>query len=775
MGSFVSRLLSRPAGAVAAPVDKAPVPYVGRGSSGGGGMAPWLGGSAGMDHESELQQTRGSGALFGVIDRLAGPFSRVLWHLHLEAPGEKCEECGEQGQMLHVVSSTHPMVQIWNRPNEHFSGMVFRETYGQHLELTGEAYWFVVRLMGVPVELWPLRPDRLTPAKSVSEFLVGWWYTDPDGEKIPLLRDEVIQIRKPDPYDLYRGLSPIGALVPDLRAARLAAEWNAKFFENSAIPGGIIEYEERLGDHEFEEIVDRWRAMHQGTANAHRVGIVEAGKWVASGFSHKDMQFPDLAKLSGDAIREAYGFPKFAQGIVEDVNRASAEASDDFFAKWLILERLDRTRDALNNRLVPMFGTIAQGITYAYRSPVDGDVEASAKVLEAKTRSFVSLTSAGVLPVEAAAAVGLPAMGLDVVGGGKASPREIAEMVQKIYLGVDKVITWQESRQVLVDAGMKLDLSVPQPKPAPPAGGGFGAKPAVGGSDDLFSDVIDGEITDSHDAPVRGFLDRLTLGWSGEVQAREVPAELQVLQDDWTSALDRLERVWNRDIVPAWLEAIVTNIEAALEVNDPARLAVLDFAVDIQPATEELEQALAALELRAAERQRREAATQGVDVGAWSQEPIHNAEVWGQVAQAAAALLLSGYAQAAGREALRWWGSGRAAAEIGKQARSFLKGLSGKARRSTLGGLLSRAQNAGRFGVLRSAESAPHTPTVRYFASEILDGNTCNPCASIDGKRLPNLDAVLLAYGGDGGYLFCEGRERCRGTFVAKWDNEARR
>ncbi len=730
------------------------MPYVGAGRQ---GLGTYIGGSSTIDRESELQQTRGSSALFGVVDRLAGPFSRVLWHLHRESPGEKCEQCGEQGYALHTVPATHPMLRIWAQPNEHFTGMIFRESFGQHLELTGEAFWFVVKLMGVPVELWPLRPDRMTPAKHPSEYLVGWWYTDPDGNKIPLLRDEVVQLRKPDPHDPYRGLSPIGALVPDLRASRMAAEWNARFFENSAIPGGIIEYEERLDDHQFAEIVDRWRAMHQGAANAHRVGIIEQGKWVASGFSHKDMQFSEVAGMSGDVIREAYGFPKFAQGIIDDVNRATAEASDDFFAKWLIVERLDRTRDALNNRLVPMFGTLAAGLSYAYTSPVDGDIEAAAKVLESRSRSFSTLVAAGVPPLEAAAASGLPTMGLDAIaaGAGNASPREIAEMIQKVYLGVDKVVTWQEARALLVDAGAALDLSVPKPPPPAPAGGALARPPSAPGPDDR--------------APVAGFLERMAVGWreraiDGEVVA-QAPPELQRVQDDWERALNALDRVFARDITPVWLDAVVEGVERALEVNDAARLSILDFGVDLQPAAVEVEQAMQALELRAETRMRQEAAAQGIVVDKAPAVPV-NAELWSQLAQAAVALLLAGYAQAAGQEALRWWGSGRPARDIADRVRGFMRGLSGKSLRAKLGGLLSRAQNAGRMGFLRRA------PEAKYYATEVLDGNTCKPCASIDGKRLPTLDAVLLAYGGDGGYLFCEGRERCRGTFVARWESD---
>jgi hypothetical protein len=135
------------------------------------------------------------------------------------------------------------------------------------------------------------------------------------------------------------------------------------------------------------------------------------------------------------------------------------------------------------------------------------------------------------------------------------------------------------------------------------------------------------------------------------------------------------------------------------------------------------------------------------------------------VADAAAALLASGLAQTAGREALRQARYGRTAAETIDAVDALLDGLSDRALRDTLGGTLSQAQNAGRLATLAVA------PKARYYGDETIDGNACQPCADIDGVELPTLDAANLAYGG-GGYLFCEGGDRCRGTMRAVWETE---
>lgn len=692
-----------------APVqNRAPVPYVGTRQTTGGGF--WLGGGRGRD--DDLQAMGENGTLYGVISRLADAVSGVEWHMHDPSPGGKCEECGQNGVVL--VTERDPMLELWNNPNPHFYGALFRETSEQHIDLTGEFYWVVVTALGIPIELWPVRPDRMTPVPDRRDYLIGWVYTGPDGERVPLLREQVIQGRTPDPFDPYRGMGPLGALAPELAGARLAAEWSARFFENNAMPGGLIEFEEAMDDTRYKVFVDRWREAHQGINNAHRVGIIEGGKWVDRKFTMKDLQMAESKGLTGAAIREAYGFPEFAQGIVKDLNRATAEASDDFFAKWLAVPRLRRIRDILNHRLVPLFGTLARaGRTFAFKSPVEGDIETSAKVLGFKATAFSTLVAAGVDGPDALEAAGLPAM------------------------------AWKRIEQ--------------QPAAGAPVRG-------------QLERAQDAEVVEDRTpaAPVQGWLSR-ALGRGAWASDDGLPRYIERIGDDWTRALDALEGDWRASVMPDVDAALLDAIESVLASGDPVRFAVLDMSLNAAPAADLLEQATVAMSLRAGQRVAEEAAAHGVDVvpvvprdSAVADIRMISADL-GTVAAATAALLLSGYAQAVGQEALRWTGSGRTVDQVKEKVKGFMRGLSPSGLRGRLGGLLTRAQNAGRIATLANA------PVKRWYANERLDGNTCKPCREISGKRLPTVEAMILAYGGGGGYLFCEGRERCRGFPDAVW------
>ncbi len=43
-----------------------------------------------------------------------------------------------------------------------------------------------------------------------------------------------------DPIDPYRGLSPLRAAMLDVESSVFASEWQREFFQNSAMPGGVV-------------------------------------------------------------------------------------------------------------------------------------------------------------------------------------------------------------------------------------------------------------------------------------------------------------------------------------------------------------------------------------------------------------------------------------------------------------------------------------------------------------------------------------------------------
>lgn len=378
-----------------------PVPYALRGPRWGG-----LGQSATpAGQEAQMRAQGQNGTLYAIVDRIITSYSQVTWHLYRSAPSGKKED--------RVEVTQHAALDLFNKPNEFMLGPAFDEATQQHEELTGEQWWVISKVPGVswPLELWPVRPDRMRPVAHPTKYLTGYEYVGPSGETVPLGLDEVIFQRRPNPLDPYRGLGPVQTILTDLDSSRFGREWNRQFFVNNAEPGGLLQVDRRLDDDEFDELRERWNEQHRGTTAAGRVAIIENGiEWVDRKYTQRDMQFVELNSQSREVIREAFGFPKPALGATDDVNRANALAADDFFARWLIVPRLNRKRAVWNHRILPMYGTAGAGLEFDYDSPISGDEEAETTALVNRSQAVQFLVQAGAYGPEVLEAVGLPAM-----------------------------------------------------------------------------------------------------------------------------------------------------------------------------------------------------------------------------------------------------------------------------------------------------------------------------------------------------------------------------
>lgn len=359
-----------------------------------------------------MEQYGEVGTLFGIVSRLSESCGMVPWHLYRKTTdGRRVYREVE----TRTEVTKHAVLSLLDQPNPLMDMVEFVETSVQHYDTAGEFIWVVahgaIRAAG-PLEIWPVRPDRMRVVASDTEALTGYVYVGPDGDRVPLLKEQVIHIRRPNPLDPYRGLGPVQAVSIKLDSNRLAAEYNRNFFLNSAEPGGIIEIEDRLDDDEFRELVTRWREQHQGVANAHRVAVLEQGKWVDRKYTMRDMMFPELAEMSREDIREAFGYPKGMTGATEDVNKAVADANERMFGRYLLRPRLKKIQTGLK-MLLKLYGDTGTGLEFDFDDPVPEDREADSADRITKAQALKMFMEAGADWDDALEIVGLPQMKQD--------------------------------------------------------------------------------------------------------------------------------------------------------------------------------------------------------------------------------------------------------------------------------------------------------------------------------------------------------------------------
>lgn len=391
--------------------NESPVPYVGRGGR-------FAGASSGVpgDMAAEIDAYGQNGTLFSIVERLATSAAGINWHMHRITGKETdmCPHCDEDDEMRYgvVPIDTHPALTVWNKPNDFFTPSLLVESFQQHLELVGEGWLTVAYAGNRPIELWPVRPDRMAPVRDPRKFIIGYTYRSPDGELVPLKLNEVLPMRRPAPWDPYRGAGAVQTILNNIYGAKYAAEWNTRFFQNNATPAGVIELPTNLTEDQWEEFQLRWAESHRGVSNAHSVAILEYGaKYVDVKLSQKDMDFVQLRQVSREEIREAFGIHGHMIGLSESVNRANADAGEASFARWLIKPRAERIKDMLNGPFLKLFGPMGDPRVYEFACAgvIPNDRTADDAERNSKATAFQAYIAAGADPAWAAEVCGLPA------------------------------------------------------------------------------------------------------------------------------------------------------------------------------------------------------------------------------------------------------------------------------------------------------------------------------------------------------------------------------
>lgn len=314
------------------------------------------------------------GWVFACVSRISSAVAETNWRLYQINDNKEKEE---------IIS--HPVLKLFDFVNEYTTGLEMMEQTQTYIDLVGEAFWLVIKdRIGRPAELWAINPSKIKVVPHSKDYIAGYVYVN-GHEKIPLETDEVIHIKLPNPNNPYRGQSPIASIMSDIEAEKFSSQYNKSFFQNSAEPSGVINFEGTLTDSQYERLRYQWNEQHQGVSRSHKVAILEGGAtWTGKTVNQKDMQFRDLRLMNRDVILGAYGMPLHILGISESVNRANAEASEYTFARWVLKPRLHRIRAKLNEQFIPMFG---ENLYFDYDSPVPEDVQRNLSVADTGFKS----------------------------------------------------------------------------------------------------------------------------------------------------------------------------------------------------------------------------------------------------------------------------------------------------------------------------------------------------------------------------------------------------
>jgi HK97 family phage portal protein len=331
------------------------------------------------------------GTVYACVSLIASSFARVPWHFE-----------DVQGNDV----ARDDLRALLRRPNPGMSGLELFEATVTHLELTGNAFWYLSEIdgssifengqagavvtdtsgrpltsprphFGRPREIHYLEPDCVTIAKGAGGAPAGYIYRTGRTD-VPLEPDWVIHFKYFNPLDRYWGMGVIQAAALKLETDYYSERWNRNFFKNSARPDGVLETERTLSAAEFERLREEWRKGHLGTESAHRTAILEAGlKYKQITASQKDIDFLAGRELTREEICSMFGVPPAKIGVLRYANYANSREQDKTFWAETMQPKLARFAAKVTAELCARYDA---GLEFVFADVTPQDIAQQAEV-----------------------------------------------------------------------------------------------------------------------------------------------------------------------------------------------------------------------------------------------------------------------------------------------------------------------------------------------------------------------------------------------------------
>ncbi|TXH07880.1 MAG: phage portal protein [Spirochaetes bacterium] len=272
------------------------------------------------------------------------------------------------------IIEKHPALDLLKYVNPFFTYYFLIERLQSNLELKGNEYWFLLlNAVGIPVEIFPLMPESVTPISDPKTYVKAYKYTV-NGESIIIPAENIIHFRNFNPHSDIIGMSTLEAARDAAEMGIYAKKYNKKFFENSAIPNLALKYPGQLKPEEIEKIKRMWESQFMGLENGHKLAVLQDGvdiEKLESSFS--DMQFSELNKEARDEVLAVFRVPKTILGIIEESNFAAAKTANYTFILRTIEPKMKRIINILQEFYIPLWKD--ESLEIAYRDPVPEDRE----------------------------------------------------------------------------------------------------------------------------------------------------------------------------------------------------------------------------------------------------------------------------------------------------------------------------------------------------------------------------------------------------------------
>ncbi len=226
------------------------------------------------------------------------------------------------------LADDHPLAKLIARPNPKQSQADFEAALIAFLNLDGNAYGILKRPRGggLPEAMYTVRPDRMYivphPQWRRTREILGYLYV-PEGmghqDGIPMLAQDVMHIKFPNPRDPYDGLgygqSPVLSMARSADVDNAVTHFLKLFFERGALIPGMVSFDVSLDDSTMARVKERWMEIYGGYENWTDIFVADnSAKYQRVGATFDEFGFGQLDERNETRILGPLGVPAVLVG-----------------------------------------------------------------------------------------------------------------------------------------------------------------------------------------------------------------------------------------------------------------------------------------------------------------------------------------------------------------------------------------------------------------------------------------------------------------------------
>lgn len=196
--------------------------------------------------------------------------------------------------------------------------------------LDGEAFWWFGEdyCCGVPTEIYILNPRNMQHVVEGGK-IIKWVYTEGgSGKPFIILPDEIIHFKDWNPWNEFRGVSPLVSLGLEVEQDLLAAKQNSGLLKEGGVPKGLLKTDQILTEAEAEILARTWDSKY-GHGMKNRVAVLGKGtEYQPLTFSPDVLKLYDMKKWNLYTLLAKFGIPPRVANIQDSKSSLSGTDTD---------------------------------------------------------------------------------------------------------------------------------------------------------------------------------------------------------------------------------------------------------------------------------------------------------------------------------------------------------------------------------------------------------------------------------------------------------------